>query len=46
MAEGIERREEMECLQDLGVHLFQGYYIARPTFESVADVNPEVRTAA
>ncbi|MCV7347744.1 EAL domain-containing protein [Mycolicibacterium rhodesiae] len=46
IAEGIERREEMECLQDLGVHLFQGYYIARPAFESVADVNPEVCAAA
>ena len=40
IAEGIERREEMQCLQDLGVHLFQGFYIAKPSFESLADINP------
>ena len=42
VAEGIERREELQCLQDLGVHLFQGYYIARPSFESLAEINPEI----
>ena len=42
IAEGIERREEMQCLQDLGVHLFQGYYIAKPSFESLAVINPEM----
>lgn len=42
IAEGIERREEMRCLQDIGVYLFQGYYIAKPSFESLADINPEL----
>jgi EAL domain-containing protein (putative c-di-GMP-specific phosphodiesterase class I) len=40
IAEGIERREELLYLQDLGVHLFQGFYIAKPSFESLAAVNP------
>ncbi len=40
IAEGIETRDEMLCLQDLGVYLFQGYYLAKPSFESLAQVNP------
>jgi EAL domain-containing protein (putative c-di-GMP-specific phosphodiesterase class I) len=44
IAEGIERREELLYLQDLGVHLFQGFYIAKPSFESLADVNPVLFT--
>jgi EAL domain-containing protein (putative c-di-GMP-specific phosphodiesterase class I) len=30
IAEGIQRREEMEVLRDLGVPWGQGYYYARP----------------
>ena len=30
VAEGVEEKEEFECLQDLGVDLYQGYYLARP----------------
>ncbi|APE17938.1 diguanylate phosphodiesterase [Mycobacterium sp. WY10] len=45
IAEGIERRDEMRCLQDIGVHLFQGYYIAKPAFESLAEINPELFVA-
>ncbi|MCR5520516.1 MAG: EAL domain-containing protein [Lachnospiraceae bacterium] len=30
VAEGIERREEFEWLVDVGIDLFQGYYLARP----------------
>jgi EAL domain-containing protein (putative c-di-GMP-specific phosphodiesterase class I) len=30
VAEGIERREQVEALRDLGVRYGQGYYIARP----------------
>ena len=30
VAEGIEEKEEFECLVALGVDLFQGYYLARP----------------
>jgi len=34
IAEGIETRDELRCLQDLGLELFQGYYFARPAFEA------------
>lgn len=39
IAEGVETREEFACLRDLGIKLFQGYLFARPTFESLADVD-------
>lgn len=42
IAEGVERQDELHCLQDLGVHLFQGYYIAKPAFESIAEINPQL----
>lgn len=32
-AEGIEQREELEALRDLGVRYGQGYYLARPTVD-------------
>lgn len=38
IAEGIETRDEVRCLQDLGIELFQGYYFARPAFEAQAPV--------
>lgn len=40
IAEGIESPEELAALQDLGVELFQGFYFARPAFESLADISP------
>ena len=36
IAEGIENREEMIALDDIGVHLFQGYYFAKPAFQSLS----------
>ena len=30
VAEGVEEKEEFECLADLGADLFQGFYLARP----------------
>lgn len=42
IAEGIETRDEMRCLQDLDVYLFQGYYFAKPSFECLAPVNPAI----
>jgi EAL domain-containing protein (putative c-di-GMP-specific phosphodiesterase class I) len=39
VAEGIETKAEYNTLQDMGVHLFQGYYFARPSFESLPDIN-------
>jgi EAL domain-containing protein (putative c-di-GMP-specific phosphodiesterase class I) len=35
IAEGIETREECLTLADEGVTLFQGYYFAKPAFESL-----------
>lgn len=33
LAEGVERFEELECLMNLGVNLFQGFYLAHPQLE-------------
>lgn len=30
VAEGVERREEVSLLSEMGVHLFQGFFFARP----------------
>jgi EAL domain-containing protein (putative c-di-GMP-specific phosphodiesterase class I) len=38
IAEGVETRQEVEFLQDLGIELFQGYFFARPSFRSLAEV--------
>ncbi len=38
VAEGIETYEEFAVLQDMGIELFQGYYFARPSFQSLASV--------
>lgn len=40
IAEGIESPEELATLQDLGVELFQGFYFARPAFQSLAEISP------
>ncbi|GGB97905.1 hypothetical protein GCM10011352_25020 [Marinobacterium zhoushanense] len=42
LAEGVETRDELRCLSDLGIYLYQGYYFAKPAFESLAEV-PEDR---
>lgn len=34
VAEGIENAAELKTLQDCGVHLLQGFYLARPTLET------------
>ena len=34
LAEGVETKAEMNALVDLGVDLFQGYYFAKPQFET------------
>ncbi|MES2826473.1 MAG: EAL domain-containing protein [Pseudomonadota bacterium] len=41
VAEGIELREERDTLYSQGVHLFQGYYFARPGFECLPEINAE-----
>lgn len=35
IAEGIETREELECLYKLGVHCGQGYYLGKPNEEFI-----------
>lgn len=35
VAEGIELAEELEALQEIGITLVQGYYLARPLFEQM-----------
>lgn len=42
VAEGIETHEEYAILRDMGIDLFQGYYFARPAFQSLAQVPAEV----
>lgn len=37
VCEGVETLGEMEALRDLGVNLIQGYALARPAFEALAD---------
>lgn len=41
VAEGVETRDEMLQLKDMGIELFQGYYFAKPAFRSLADVNAD-----
>lgn len=38
IAEGIECEEELLCLQSFGIDLFQGYYFAKPSFRTLADL--------
>lgn len=38
LAEGVETREEMRCLRDLGIDLMQGFYFAKPEFEALPAV--------
>ena len=40
IAEGVETAAEYATLRDLGVELFQGYYFARPAFQSLAEIDP------
>lgn len=37
VCEGVETLGELQALRDLGLHLFQGYLLARPKFEGLAD---------
>lgn len=36
LCEGVETAEELSVLQDLGVHLVQGYLLGKPSFEALA----------
>lgn len=39
IAEGVETREELNVLSSMGIHYFQGYYFAKPAFQSLAKVD-------
>ncbi|WP_425642719.1 EAL domain-containing protein [Marinomonas gallaica] len=39
IAEGIETDAEYRTLRDMGITLYQGFYFAKPAFESLADVH-------
>ncbi len=41
VAEGIESEDEYRWLEKAGVSLYQGYYFARPAFESLPGVIPK-----
>lgn len=48
IAEGIESEDELYCLEDMGIGLFQGYLLARPRLEAhapPADINFASRAA-
>lgn len=38
IAEGVETKEEVKTLRGIGINLLQGYFFARPSFQSLADV--------
>ncbi|ADG83164.1 GGDEF domain-containing protein [Thermincola potens] len=40
IAEGVETREELIALYNLGVHYVQGYYLARPSYPA-PEITPE-----
>lgn len=40
VAEGVETYEEWLALEEFGIELFQGYYFARPAFQSLAVIPP------
>lgn len=42
IAEGIENENEFEMLQSYGINLMQGYYFAKPSLESLAELAPNV----
>ncbi len=39
IAEGIETRNEYLALRDTGIHLFQGYYFAKPAFKAFPEIS-------
>lgn len=42
VAEGVEQAGEYLWLQEMGVRYFQGYYFARPAFESLPEIPDKV----
>ncbi|MEN3791181.1 EAL domain-containing protein [Fulvimarina sp. MAC3] len=46
LAEGIETAAEFAALKAAGVNLFQGYFIAKPAFETLPPIQIELDTSA
>lgn len=42
IAEGVESYGEWRALDDLGIELIQGYYFAKPAFESLTNIQPDI----
>ncbi|MGN1417110.1 MAG: EAL domain-containing protein [Oscillospiraceae bacterium] len=42
LAEGVETSEELSTVISMGVDLIQGYYTAKPSFELIDSIDPEV----
>lgn len=42
IAEGVETQEEYLSLERMGISLFQGFYFARPVFEGLGQVDPNL----
>jgi EAL domain-containing protein (putative c-di-GMP-specific phosphodiesterase class I) len=42
IAEGIETHQEFTTLREIGIHLFQGYYLAKPAFEQLPNIDFEL----
>ncbi len=40
IAEGVETYEELTALRSLGIELIQGFYLAKPSFQSLAEISP------
>jgi EAL domain-containing protein (putative c-di-GMP-specific phosphodiesterase class I) len=38
VAEGVETADEFRWLRNAGVDFFQGFYFARPAFESLPEI--------
>ncbi len=43
LGEGVETKEELQTLIELGVDLIQGFYIAKPDSEVIAEIPQEIK---
>lgn len=43
LGEGVETKEELQMLIELGVDLIQGFYLAKPETEIISEIDPEIK---